>query len=99
MADEKKTLSARVNPIAHNGWLATSRVYGATATTLAEVIGEELAQLDAPLPRLPRHWRVWLKEAERREQENRANQGVGGPNWTRGVVIRAGGLLPCRLPA
>lgn len=75
MADERKPLAARVTPAAHDGWTITSRVYGANATTLAQVIGDELARLDGPISGLPVHWRRWFAEAARLEREHRAGQG------------------------
>lgn len=79
MADPRKTLTARVSADAHDGWILTSRVYGATATSLAEVIGLELARMDGQPSRLPKHWRSWLAEAARLEQEHRARQGRTQP--------------------
>lgn len=79
MADERKPLTARVSADAHDGWMITPRVYGANATTLAQVIGDELAQLDGPMAKLPRHWRAWFAEAARLEREHRGSQGRKKP--------------------
>lgn len=78
MSDDRKPVYARVSAGAHEGWVMTPRIYQATMTSLAEVIGRELASLDAPLSKLPRHWRAWFTEAAQLEREHRANQGRRG---------------------
>lgn len=74
MAGERR-LSTRISDEAHEGWYRTPRVYGGTMSSLAEVIGLELAELDGPMSSLPKHWRVWFVEAARLDEINRRNQG------------------------
>lgn len=56
-------LHVELSTEAKQGWKYTPRIYGASMTTLAEVIGLELAKLDGPRGSLPKHWREWLKQA------------------------------------
>lgn len=66
-----------LNETAFDGWDHATRVYGGDKRALVEVIGEFLAQLDVPPKQLPRQWRQWFAEAERRRIES--NRGRGRP--------------------
>ena len=76
MADpDRKPITPELTTEARAGWRTATRVYGGTVTSLAEVIGLELAQLDGPAAKLPRHWRQWFAAAAELEEMRRSGQG------------------------
>lgn len=75
MADDRSTLYLKVTDVAHEGWVHSTKSYGGNPTTLAEILGLELADLDVPFEKLPPHWRRWFRQADQLEETRRKGQG------------------------
>lgn len=75
MADDRPVLFARLTEDSHTGWDHATRAYGGDPTTLAEVLGLVLLELDGPAAKLPKHWREWFRQAEALRIERRKSRG------------------------
>jgi hypothetical protein len=73
--DERRRLTVDIDETAFTGWDIAARLYGGDKRSLIEVIGLELATLDVAPSALPKHWRAWFAEAERRRVESNSRRG------------------------